>query len=401
MRVLIFDPFAGISGDMFLGAVLALGYPVERLREVAARLGAPPGSVSTDTVQRRSIACRSARFELPREHHHRHLPDILEILEGGLDGEALALARRIFERLAAAEASVHGIDPDHVHFHEVGALDSILDIGCAADAVRFLNIEECFTRAVSIGRGWIDIDHGRFPLPAPATAKLLEGMDIGETQWDGECTTPTGAAILAELTDGRPPPTRWRVLASGYGAGSRDPADRPNCLRLLLAELSSEQDTTMVIVQSDLDDMAPEYVPPALEALRAAGAVDVTTSAVGMKKGRPGLRIEALAPYQTLDSVLDALFESTTTIGARYWTVGRRALPRTASTRLWHGTRIRSKQVHLPDGQVRRKPEFDDVASAARDAGVPPLGVRQALDSTEPTDEDGTAVGGSTPVEMV
>lgn len=385
MHALVFDPFAGISGDMILGALLDLGYPEERLRAVARRLGADENAVRIETVSRRGIACRSVRFELPEETGHRHLADVLPLLEAGLADapEAMAFASRVFRRLAEAEGAVHGTSPDEVHFHEVGAMDAILDIGLAADALQVLGVVRCYTRPIAIGRGWVDIAHGRFPVPAPATARLLEGMPVRETRWEGECTTPTGAAVLAEATGGTEPPTLLRPRASGYGAGARDPEDRPNCLRVFLADVSSEEDTELMIVQSDLDDLAPEYVPPALDAIRAAGAVDVTTVVVGMKKGRTGLRIEALAPREALEAVLEAYFTSTTTIGVRYWPVGRQALPREAETRAWHGSSIRWKAVRLPDGEWRAKPEFDDVVRAARETGRTPLEVRRALDGAE------------------
>lgn len=397
MRILIFDPFAGISGDMTLGALVGLGYPEERLVRVATALGAPAGAVRTGNASRRGIACRTVRFDLPEERAHRHLPDVLSILERGLDEpRALALARRIFERLAAAEGGVHGIDPARVHFHEVGALDAILDVACSADALVHLGVEECATRPVAIGRGWVDIAHGRFPLPAPATIRLLEGIEVRETGWEGECTTPTGAAILAEATGGRRAPPEFRLLASAYGAGSRDPPDRPNCLRVLLCEVSSIEDDELWIVQSDLDDMSPEYVPSALDAIRAAGALDVVTVAVGMKKGRSGVRIEALTRRAALEPVLEALFAGTTTIGARYWPVERAALVREQGARVWHGSSIRMKEVRLPDGTSRAKPEYDDVARVAEGIGRTPLEVRRSLDRAY---EDGSGGAGPAPAE--
>jgi uncharacterized protein (TIGR00299 family) protein len=387
MRTLIFDPFAGISGDMTLGALLGLGYPAERLLAVASALGAPDGSVRLSEPTRQGIACRAVRFEVGEEQTHRHLADVLAILERGLEVPAAhQLARRIFQRLASAEGEVHGAAPETVHFHEVGALDAILDIGCVADALVHLDVERCSSRPVAVGRGWVDIAHGRFPLPAPATVRHLEGLVVHETRWQGECTTPTGAAILAEVTAGRSPPDRFRLIASAYGAGSRDPADRPNCLRIALCEVSSEGDDGLWIVQSDLDDMSPEYVPAAVDALRSAGAVDVVTLGVGMKKGRRGVRIEALAPHQALNQVLDALFSTTTTIGARYWPVGRVALPREQRGRTWHGSSIRWKEVRLPDGTRRAKPEYDDVVRVAGELERTPFEVRQALERPEEHD---------------
>lgn len=384
MRALVVDPFAGIAGDMFVAALVDLGLGEAWLREMVASLGLPGVGVEVGRVSRRGIDCAKIRFQLPEERAHRHLPDVLEIVQGsGADTEVKELAARAFRRLAEAEAEVHGIPIDRVHFHEVGALDAILDVLCSMAGVRALGIERCFTRPVALGSGWVEIAHGRFPVPAPATAKLLEGIPVQETRLAGECTTPTGAVILATLTGGAEPPSDLRLLGSGYGAGSRDPEDRPNCLRLFLTEVRGREDEELLLIQADLDDLVPEYVPAAQEALMEAGALDAVVHGVSMKKGRPGLRIEALVPRPALDAVLEALFRTTTTIGARFWPVQRPALAREETTLEWRGQRIREKRVRLPDGTIRAKPEYQDVARAAAALGLTPLEVRRALDRLE------------------
>ncbi|HUH12569.1 MAG TPA: nickel pincer cofactor biosynthesis protein LarC [Longimicrobiales bacterium] len=384
MRALVLDPFAGIAGDMFVAALLDLGLEEAWLRDLVATLAIPHVEVRVERVERRGIACPKVTFELPHEHAHRHLPDVLAIVEGsGADGRAKALAADAFRRLAEAEAEVHGVPVERVHFHEVGALDAILDVLCVTSGVVELGVSACYTRPVTLGHGWVHIAHGRFPVPAPATLKLLSGMPVRETNLEGECTTPTGAALLATLTEGRSPPSRLRLVASGYGAGTRDPEDRPNCLRLLLAEVAEAGPDTLRMVQADMDDLAPEYVPAACEAMLAAGALDVTVSAVGMKKGRPGLRLEALVSEALLEPVLEAIFRSTTTIGARHWAVERPALPRGSVEVEWRGQGIRYKRVRLPDGTTRAKPEYEDVARAAAVLGLTPLEVRRALDRAE------------------
>lgn len=384
MRALVVDPFAGIAGDMFVAALLDLGLGEPWLEDLVGSLGIPGVQARVERVGRRGIDCARVTFRLPEERGHRHLADVLEVVErSGAPEDVRTLAERAFRKLAEAEAAVHGIPMERVHFHEVGALDAILDVLCAMAGVRALGVERCFTRPVAMGSGWVDTAHGRFPVPAPATAKLLEGLPVKETRLEGECTTPTGAAILATLTEGAGPPSDLRLLATGYGAGSRDPEDRPNCLRLFLAEVAGPTPDDLLLVQADVDDLPPEYVPAAQDALFAAGALDVVTHGVAMKKGRPGLRVEALVPEARLDAVLRALFGSTTTIGARFWRVDRPALPREESTLEWRGQRIRLKEVRLPDGTVRAKPEYEDVARAAAALGLTPLEVRRALERTD------------------
>ncbi len=379
MRGLIFDPFAGISGDMILGGLVDLGLDPEWLTQFVASLGLGDLQVVIERTMRSGISCGRVRFQLPEEHAHRHLRDVLAIVERVEAPPAVKeTAGRVFRRLAEAEAAIHGTTVEKVHFHEVGALDAILDVLCSVAGIAELGIERCYTRTVAVGTGYVDIAHGRFPLPAPATLKLLEGLPIRDSGFPGECTTPTGAAILATLAEGRRVPAEVVVLRSGYGAGTRDPEDHPNCLRLITCEVTAGADQ-LYLVQADVDDLVPEYAPPAQDALLAAGALDAVVSPIGMKKGRPGLRFEALVPGTGLEAVLDALFRTTPTIGARYWPVERPALERRDEVIEWRGERIRRKRVRLPGGGERSKPEFEDVVRAAQSLGLTPYEVRLAL----------------------
>jgi pyridinium-3,5-bisthiocarboxylic acid mononucleotide nickel chelatase len=382
VRALIFDPFAGISGDMTLAALTDLGLPDGWLTQFVAGLGLGPIGVRTERVDRSGIMCCRVSFELPHEHAHRHLRDV-EAIIARCTAPEIARTRAVdaFRRIAQAEAEVHGTTPDRVHFHEVGALDAILDIVCTMAAVEALGFETFHTRPVAAGSGWIDIAHGRFPVPAPATLKLLQGLEVTGTFLPGECTTPTGAAILATLAGGRRPPATWVPVRTGYGAGARNPEGHPNCLRLIAAESSAAEAEPLYLVQTDIDDLPAEYVPAAQDAIVAAGALDVVTLPVAMKKGRPGLRLEALAPASALQAILDALFRTTTTIGARYWPVARPALPRQEGAILFRGHHIRTKCVTLPGGATRQKPEYEDVAAAATELGLSVWEIREQLDS--------------------
>ena len=397
MRGLIIDPFAGISGDMFVAALVDLGLPTDWLRELVASLGVG-ADVRVSRVDRSGIACSQVAFEVAGSAELRHLSDVLEIVRASAASElAKERSEDVFRRLAEAEAAVHGVPVDEVHFHEVGAADSILDVVCGVAGVETLGYDRCWTRPVAIGTGTVAMDHGEYPLPAPATARLLEGLPVRETGYDAECTTPTGAALVAALTGGTPPPSDVVYGRSGYGAGTRDPAGRPNCLRLIEGRIdavnaaeSGGDPRAVYALQADVDDLSPEYVAASRDALMEAGAMDVTVLRVDMKKGRPGARVEALVEEAALQRVLDAFFASTTTIGVRFWRVDRAVLERTEDVIDWRGHEIRVKRVTLPDGSVRTKPEFDDVAAAARAEGLSAHEVRVALREEESQNGSGS-----------
>jgi uncharacterized protein (TIGR00299 family) protein len=381
LRGLIFDPFAGISGDMTLAALLDLGLPLEWLQEFVAGLNLGDVRVGSEKVSRKGIACTRLLLELPHEHAHRHLHHVVKIIEGtGVAPEVRDRAVHAFTLLAKAEAEVHGTTVERVHFHEVGALDAIIDILAAVAGCAELGVTEFYTRPVALGRGWVDMEHGHFPVPPPAVLKLLHGMPVADPELEGECTTPTGAAIIAALTGGTPAPATFTPLANGFGAGTRDPHGHPNCLRLVLIEAQRQSgDERVLVVQCDVDDLSPEYVPPLVEAVLTAGALDCTATPVGMKKGRPGVRLEALAQPASLEAVTAALFHAGSTIGVRWWPAERRVLERRVETVTWRGEEIRVKRSTLPGGGERAKPEFEDVARAAARLGITPLAAYRAM----------------------
>jgi uncharacterized protein (TIGR00299 family) protein len=377
-RCLIFDPFSGISGDMILGGLVDLGLGSEWLIELVQELPIPVHA-SVTTVKRGGLLAQAVSLEPEEPQPARGLAEVLEIVEGAkIDQAARTVAAAAFRRLAEVEAALHGVPVDQVHFHEVGADDAIADIIGTAAGVAALEVESCFTRPVAVGRGWIDAQHGRLPVPAPATLKLLEGIPVIETDLEGEFTTPTGAVLLATLTRGQRAPSSFVPIRSGFGAGSRDPSTHPNCTRLLLAELDPRG--ALSVLQADIDDMSPEYLPSLLEALREAGAIDVWTHPVHMKKGRTGIRLELLVPEARREEVSRTLFAASTTLGLRFWRVEREVLPRATKTIVWRGFPIRVKTSYAPDGHVRYKPEYDDVVAASQATGLAPLQVRQAIE---------------------
>ncbi len=378
MRIAILDPAAGISGDMTLGALLSLGLPASWLEELPARLGVGGVHVTVRDVRRGGVTCKQVEFAIPAQPHGRHVGELVQLVERApLSAWVKERAVRAFRLVGEAEGRVHGVAPDKVHLHEVGAVDAVLDIVGAIEGFERLGAQAVYHFPVAVGKGWVEAAHGRLPLPAPATAILLEGLEIASGgPVEGEATTPTGAALLRVLSTGAPP-DRWRMVGSGWGAGQRDPKHYPNALRILLAEAASEAGR-VVLLATDVDDMSPEYVEPLRQALVQAGALDVQTWPVQMKKGRQGFRVEVMAPEALAEVVTAELFRHSTTAGVRRWTAERATLPRHQLTVRLDGVAVRVKV--LDGGQPRVKPEYDDVLAAAQALGRPPLEVARAVE---------------------
>jgi len=380
MRIAILDPAAGISGDMTLAALLSLGLPVEWLEELPGRLGVGDVRVTVRDVRRAGITCKLVEFAIPPQPHGRHVGELLRLVEAAQVSDWVKeRALRAFRLLGEAEGRVHGVAPEKVHLHEVGAVDAVLDIVGAIEGFERLGVEAVHHLPVAVGRGWIEAAHGRLPVPAPATAILLEGFEIaGDGPVDGEATTPTGATLLRVLSAGAPP-ERWRMVGSGWGAGQRDSKDYPNALRILVAEAAAAAEAgRVVLLATDVDDMSPEYVEPLRQALVAAGALDVQTWPVQMKKGRQGFRVEVMAPEALADAVTAELFRHSTTAGVRRWRAERATLPRHQLTVRLDGVAVRVKV--LDGGSKRVKPEYDDVLAAAKALGRPPIDVARAVE---------------------
>ena len=380
MRIAILDPAAGISGDMTLGALLSLGVPVSWLEELPARLGIGSVVVRVRDVRRAGVSCKQVEFEIPEQPHGRHVGELIRLVEcAPISDWVKERAVRAFRLVGDAEGRVHGVAPEKVHLHEVGAVDAVLDIVGGIEGFERLGVEAVHNLPVAVGQGWVEAAHGRLPLPAPATAILLEGFEIagqGGSPVEGEATTPTGAALLRVLSAGAPP-DRWRLAGSGWGAGRRDPKHYPNALRILLAEAASEAGR-VVLLATDVDDMSPEYVEPLRQAVVNAGALDVQTWPVQMKKGRQGFRVEVMVPEALADQVTAELFRHSTTAGVRRWIAERATLPRHQLTVRLDGVAVRVKV--LDGGGVRVKPEYDDVLAAAQALGRPPLEVARAVE---------------------
>lgn len=398
-RFAILDPVAGISGDMLLGALVAAGAPAEWLRGLPARLGAPEVTIALTPVERCGVRAMKVDVVLPGGeqerpsepvghspshghdghadgHHphapHRHIGDLIAAVERApLSAWVRERAVRAFRLLGEAEGRVHGMPAEEVALHEVGAIDALIDIVGAIEGFERLGISRIYNRPLSVGEGWVRAAHGIIPVPAPATAILLEGLEIGPNgPVTGEAVTPTGAVLLRVLSEGAPP-GRWRAALGGaWGAGGRDPSTYPNALRLIVAEPAAEAGE-VVVLSTDLDDLSPEYLDPLREALVAAGAMDVQVWSTQMKKGRAGFRVEAVAAPSEVDAVADAFFRHSTTAGVRRQSAERVTLARReVQVEAADGTRVRVKVLDAPGGP-RMKPEYDDVAALARRTGQP------------------------------
>jgi len=304
-------------------------------------------------------------------HHgpHRHVGQLIGMIERApLSEWVRQRAVRAFQLLGEAEGRVHGLPAASVALHEVGALDALVDIVGGIEGFEQLGLTEIHAAPVALGDGWVHAAHGMLPVPAPATALLAEGLAIGPNgPVQGEATTPTGAALLRVLADG-PVPAHWRPLRSGWGAGSRNPAEYPNALRLLVGERGQEAGEVSLLA-ADLDDLSPEYLAPLRDALVGAGAVDVQSWATQMKKDRVGFRVEALVPSGCEQAVADAFFIHSTTAGVRWSRAERLTLPRqTMELTIANGMSVRAKVLETPAGP-RVKPEFEDVIRVARATG--------------------------------
>jgi uncharacterized protein (TIGR00299 family) protein len=376
MRVALFDPFSGIAGDMSLGALLAVGLDPDWLRRLPGVLGLDDIGVEIQEVLRGEIVCQKVDFEIPPQPHGRHIKEIRALVErSGAPERVRALADRTFTAIAVAEGAIHGMSPDDVHLHEVGAVDAILDIVGVVWGLDQLGVERVYCGTMALGDGSVRAAHGVLPVPAPATLKLLEGLPVRPgPENSGELVTPTGAALMRVLSSG-PPPAEYVPVRSGFGAGTKDFRGRANALRVTLADVVDDAATVqrdvLVELVCDIDDMSGEYLAAVADALRGAGALDVALLPSTMKRGRPGTRVEVLARLADATRLEEQLLVESSTIGVRRREVRRRALPREVIQVTVLGESIAAKVATLPSGGRRAKPEFADVERVALATGRP------------------------------
>lgn len=375
MKILYFDCYAGISGDMTIGALLDLGVPLDYLRDSLSPLPLhlPDGALSLAETSRRGI--RAARFTVRAQEspgHRSHACIAEMILRSTLPDRVKDLSLRIFLRLAEAEAAVHGVAVDDVHFHEVGALDSIVDIVGTAICIDCLGAAEFYAAPLPLGGGFVDTAHGRLPVPAPATAELVRGLPVHAGITEGERVTPTGAAIISSLASGTGLPPSFTCRAVGCGAGGRDFADVPNILRVFMGERSGSLACDEVrVVEAHLDDMNPEILGYLMDRLLAAGALDVAFSPLQMKKNRPGVRITVIAPAAGAEMVARLVLTETSAIGVRHYPAARLKLEREVAVRETSLGAVRVKVIREGGAVLRTVPEFEECRRVAEATGIP------------------------------
>ncbi len=365
------DAQAGVSGDMLLGALVDAGWPIDALRTTVERLHLPHDSwqVWAEAVQRGALRATLVHVETREEHHHRHLPDIHAIIEAAnLPDAVKTAALGVFTRLAEAEARVHGIAVEAVHFHEVGALDAIIDIVGVVAGLHALGISQVYASPLPMAHGWADTAHGRLPLPAPATLELLAAVNAPTrpAPGEGELVTPTGAALLAHLARFEQPPMRLQRV--GYGAGHKT-FPWPNVVRLWLG--TAETGGPLRLLETNIDDMPAELFGTLPERLLRAGALDIWLTPVQMKKGRPGIVVQVLARATDEAALATLLLRETTTLGVRVHDVRRYAAARDFQTvETPYGT-VRVKRKLLDGRVVGVMPEFEECRRLAETHNVP------------------------------
>lgn len=389
MRILYFDSHTGASGDMILGALLDAGAPEAGLRAGLAGISLGQYQLSVDKVKKNGITATKLNVRAAETHHHRHLPDILRIIgEGNLSPWVKEKSRAIFLRLAEAEAKIHGIAPEKVHFHEVGAVDSLVDIIGSVLALELLGIEKVYSSPLPLGSGFVKCAHGTIPVPAPATLELLTGAPVKQSDLEGELVTPTGAAIISTLAEAWTPIPAMTVETTGYGAGTKD-LPVPNLLRVVIGSisarsvdpiagsgsglLSSLDREELFLLETNIDDLNPEFYPYILERLLSQGALDAYWQPVIMKKGRPAYLLGVLTEESKLEVISSTIFAETSTLGVRISKVDRYKLPRSFRRVTTPYGQLSVKLSHNPQtGEcLNIAPEYDDCRQAADIHGVP------------------------------
>ncbi len=383
-RICHIDPVCGASGDMLLGALIDVGVPAATLQQRIDQLGLPGLLLHVERVQKRGIAAAKVHVLAPREHAHRHLPDIERILiASGLPERVKTTAQQVFRVLAHAEAKVHDVPLEAVHFHEVGALDAVADVVGVVAGFCELQVDEVTCRAIPVSHGTVRCEHGLLPVPAPAVLHLMEGLPTEPLDIDGETVTPTAAALLRVLV------TEWRSIppmtigAHGCGAGTKD-FPRPNIVRLIVGEgratvdSSAEQNQTLTVLSTNIDDMNPEWLPPLLEQLMSAGALDAWMTPILMKKGRPAHTLSVLCEPGAADRLRSSIYTHSTSLGIRQTQVARFSVAReiTRVTTRWGDVAV--KVATLPGGEQRATPEFTDCKQISEQHDVPIASVYEA-----------------------
>lgn len=387
MTLAYFDCFSGISGDMTLGALVHLGAPTAWLKESLRTMPLEGFDIQARTVMRHGIEAVHVTVETTEDHHHRHYAHIQALIEKSpLSDRVKRNSLSIFERIAEAEAKIHGCPKESVHFHEVGSLDAIVDVVGSCLAMEYLGIDTIIASALPLGRGFVTCAHGVLPVPAPAVLEILKGVPVYSGNAEMELVTPTGAAILVGAGAEFVPMPPLKILRVGYGAGTREIEGQPNLLRVLLGEQTSSHIATapeqLVMVETCIDDMNPEIFGYLMETLFSDGALDVFWVPVQMKKNRPGTLVKVLCAPAHREKVVARILAETTSLGVRYHEVFRTALPRQSVTVQSAFGPIEVKRVVGVDGEAQWIPEYEVCRRIAQERKMPLRQVYEAIRRT-------------------
>ena len=375
MRIAYGDLIGGISGDMFAAALLDLGLPLPLLKSELKKI--PSLHFEIKAGKRMAGSIRATRFQVvfgnTKKEGARSWSDIRKLIDRSrLAPDVKETGAKIFSRLAQAESKIHGVPVDKIHFHEVGATDSIIDIMAAAIGCSYFRIESFHFSKIPLGRGIVSTAHGRLPIPGPATLELLKDLPVEWTQLEGETVTPTGAAIISTLGTRFGAPTTMSIKKIGYGSGTKEWADRPNLFRLVLGnDESGWHGEEMVVMETNIDDMNPEFYDYVFDRLFAAGARDVFLTPIQMKKNRPGTLLRVLAEPAKREELARILFRETSTIGVRFHAVNRIILERAVATLKTRYGVVRVKRIEAPDGTIQSTPEYEDLKRIAAAKKIP------------------------------
>ena len=372
MRVAYFDCFSGVSGDMCLAALVSAGWPEADLKALPARLGLSDVSIRVSEVRRGPFVAKRVEVEVSGDQPHRHLRHVVAMIDGAeLDPDVRRRARAVFERLADAEAEVHGSTREKVHFHEVGAADALVDVVGTLEGLRVLGVEEVYSSPLRLGRGAVQSQHGLIPVPAPATALLLRGVPVEMPDIEAELVTPTGAALLTTLVRHWSGEPAFRLDQVGTGAGGRDLKEQPNVLRVLIGErdASALPRRRVAVLETALDDENPQFVAALLPRLLQEGALDAMVVPSVMKKGRPGMWLVVVAEPDRSEGLARVLLRETSALGVRVRVEQRYELERRAVEVETPFGRITLKVASLAGEGERAVPEFESVRAAAERAG--------------------------------
>ena len=378
-----FDCFSGISGDMTLGALHDLGVPLDYLADELRSLPLQGFELSAERVWRQGISAQSVRVAVAEGGPSRHYRKIMELIDRSpLSGAVKDCSQAIFDRLATAEARIHGCPKEDVHFHEVGGIDAIVDIVGTALGIEYLGIQRVVASEIPVGRGFVQCAHGSMPVPAPATLGLLAGVPVYGTDIAHELVTPTGAAIIATLAEAFEPLPAMTVVQTGYGAGQRDNPERPNLLRIVTGHLSAAAEALsqdrVGVLETCIDDMNPEIFGYLIDRLLEDGALDVYYLPVFMKKNRPGTLVQVICPLHLQEPLMRRVLTETTTSGVRHRETRRSVLAREiVGVETPYGT-LAVKRMHTPGGGVRWAPEYEVCQAIARERDIP---IREVYDT--------------------